>query len=460
MGKVDFTDSELVVFKNSQEIKARGTLLKLAQNHIVFEVYNPYLIVQLSEVLKELIITRAEKQIYNGKAVVTNIVNTGIVLIVSATLSDLYWKNTVDVRSEKDIQSEINLLIERFEETEKINPNFRASVLSIRSFLSDVRNWLEKLEPALEISGINVDTIFIKKNFDILFRRMAPLFKAFEDAFSAASDDKLNFYKNFTQSHLHHFVMSSPFPYRVYSKPLGYAGDYEMMKMIQRENAEGSSLYSKFINVFFTNQPIPISVKNRTKTLVKLIEDSVRKAETKGQDFYLLSIGCGPALEIKEFFDKNQNIKTKCHFKLLDFNQETLNFAVNQSNLAKGSLPCEINGELNSVHELLKRSVGKKGEESKYDLIYCSGLFDYLSNRVCAKLIKLFYSMLKPNGKVLVTNMHINNPDQYMMELLLDWYLIYRDENDMKNLAPDFGEQSLYTDSTGVNLCLEITKND
>ncbi len=37
--------------------------------------------------------------------------------------------------------------------------------------------------------------------------------------------------------------------------------------------------------------------------------------------------------------------------------------------------------------------------------------------------------------------------------------MIYRDEKNMANFAPNIGSQKLYTDSTGVNLCLEITKH-
>ena len=40
----------------------------------------------------------------------------------------------------------------------------------------------------------------------------------------------------------------------------------------------------------------------------------------------------------------------------------------------------------------------------------------------------------------------------------LEWYLIYRNEKIMISLVPGLGQQTLYVDSTGINLCLEITK--
>ncbi len=457
MANKSFADNELVTFKNSQGLKASGTLLKLSRNFIVFEVYNPYSIVQLSEVLLELTITRSEKQIYCGGATVTNIVNTGIILIVSAVLSDFHWTSTVDVSSKKDVQNEVDHLIKSFEASQKIGADFKMNVLAIRTFLSDLRNWIEKLEPSVERSGVVIDATFMLEYFDSLYQKLGQLCREFHQLVIVVSKEDLDIYKTFVQNLLHPFFLSSPFPYRCYSKPLGYAGDYEMMRMIQRENAEGPNLFAKFINVFYTNIPIANSVKNRTTNLVRLLEEGVKKAEENGSEYNSLSIGCGPALEIKNFLDKNSP-KIKCNFRLLDFNEETLSFAVNQANKAKRDLDCNIMGELNSVHELLKRSVSSKYEEEKYDFVYCSGLFDYLSDRVCTKLVKLFYSMVKPGGKVFITNMHSNNSDNSMMELAFEWYLIYRGEDVIESFGKGLGSQKIFTDSTGVNLCLEITK--
>jgi extracellular factor (EF) 3-hydroxypalmitic acid methyl ester biosynthesis protein len=72
----EFGESVLV-FKNSSGVECRGTLMSVTQQMAVFEVYNPYSIVQLSEVLNELRISRGDRTVYSGKAVVSNLVNTG-----------------------------------------------------------------------------------------------------------------------------------------------------------------------------------------------------------------------------------------------------------------------------------------------------------------------------------------------------------------------------------------------
>jgi len=104
-------------------------------------------------------------------------------------------------------------------------------------------------------------------------------------------------------------------------------------------------------------------------------------------------------------------------------------------------------------HKSFEEILGKK-----CDFIYCSGLFDYLSNKLCKKLVDIFYNSLNKGGKLLITNMHLDNNDRHLMELLLDWHLIYRKESDVVNFVNNLWQYNVFTDSTGVNLCLEIQK--
>src|SRR4051812_878877 len=78
----------VLVFRNSQGQSVRGTIVTLQRKSLVMEVYNPYSIVQVSEVLSELTVRLNSRNVYVGKAVITNIVNTGLTAIVSVTLTD------------------------------------------------------------------------------------------------------------------------------------------------------------------------------------------------------------------------------------------------------------------------------------------------------------------------------------------------------------------------------------
>jgi len=146
----------------------------------------------------------------------------------------------------------------------------------------------------------------------------------------------------------------------------------------------------------------------------------------------------------------------------MDFNKETLKYAESRIAAAAQRARRVVKAQFlhRSVHSLLKGSASPLREEfaSRFDFVYCAGLFDYLSDRVCARLIRLFYEWLVPNGRVLVTNMHIEKSSRYILEYLADWYLIYRDETAMSELVPKLGRQRIFTDATGINVCLEVVK--
>src|SRR6185295_17934561 len=78
----------LLICRNSQGLEVRAIPLRMTRHLVVFEVYNPYSILQLSEVLNEFQIIVNERLIYSGRAVVSNLVNTGILLVCEATLDE------------------------------------------------------------------------------------------------------------------------------------------------------------------------------------------------------------------------------------------------------------------------------------------------------------------------------------------------------------------------------------
>jgi extracellular factor (EF) 3-hydroxypalmitic acid methyl ester biosynthesis protein len=113
-----------------------------------------------------------------------------------------------------------------------------------------------------------------------------------------------------------------------------------------------------------------------------------------------------------------------------------------------------------SVDDLLKNiHLESEGFLPSYDMIYCAGLFDYFPDNVCRNLLQLYYRWVRPGGLLVTTNVHSNNPARPMMEHLMEWYLIYRDEAQLASLAPkdsDGGE--VFADETGVNVFLTIRK--
>jgi extracellular factor (EF) 3-hydroxypalmitic acid methyl ester biosynthesis protein len=84
-------------------------------------------------------------------------------------------------------------------------------------------------------------------------------------------------------------------------------------------------------------------------------------------------------------------------------------------------------------------------------------VFDYLSDKVCTRLLQYFASRTNAGGSVLVTNVHSANPQKVLMEHLLEWHLIYRDEAQVESLLPLPGaDRRIYTDETGANVFADL----
>jgi extracellular factor (EF) 3-hydroxypalmitic acid methyl ester biosynthesis protein len=118
-----------------------------------------------------------------------------------------------------------------------------------------------------------------------------------------------------------------------------------------------------------------------------------------------------------------------------------------------------------SVHHLLKESVRSdtRPESPQYDFIYCAGLFDYLTDAVCQRLLTVLYAWVAPGGLLLATNVDATLNDlrsfRHSLDFLLDWQLTYRQSSRLTALVPkSIADCSVKSDETGVNLLPEVRK--
>jgi extracellular factor (EF) 3-hydroxypalmitic acid methyl ester biosynthesis protein len=205
--------------------------------------------------------------------------------------------------------------------------------------------------------------------------------------------------------------------------------------------------------------------RNRIDRLVQCLVDEAQRAATNGQPLTVLNIGCGPAGEVQRF-TRTSPLADICQFLLVDFNGETIDYArarITQAVQESGRTP-DVTYLKQSINDLLKDAtrgaLGRSGvPDLSADFVYCAGLFDYLSDKVSARVMQLLHRWTKPGGLVLSTNVHPRNDVRHFLEHLLDWNLIYRDESQMLSLCPEGTEGKVTTDATGVNVFLEIRKS-
>jgi SAM-dependent methyltransferase len=85
-----------------------------------------------------------------------------------------------------------------------------------------------------------------------------------------------------------------------------------------------------------------------------------------------------------------------------------------------------------SVRTLLGNAASRYGT---FNFIYASGLYDYLPDRVATRLTHSLLSLLRPGGKLWISNFAPDIRDRGYMEACMDWWLIFRDERQMQSLV-------------------------
>jgi extracellular factor (EF) 3-hydroxypalmitic acid methyl ester biosynthesis protein len=344
-----------------------------------------------------------------------------------------------------------------------IAADFRRAVLEIKEFFQELRSTLSEQEKhwsylshpvrysrekGMGIVVAEYIETFLKDYYQVIENTMKKL----------VDGEKVNYLRFFRQK-LEDFLWSAPMAHRAYHKPNGYAGDFEMMNLIYRDEFEGKDLFSKCLHKYYINQAAARSVKNRAQYLLAKIKKFALTSKSKSQPLRILSIASGSAFEIELFLKEWNPEYPKIQITLFDQDLKALQYA--QHKLREVMLSKNIvNIEIHYLHLAIKNLiVNGMPDENMYDFIYSAGLFDYFSDNVANACMKQLFKVLKPSGKLLIGNFDVSNPTKGIMEIVLDWYLIYRTRDDLLRLAKLITDQvTVESEGEGLNLFVEMEK--
>lgn len=251
-----------------------------------------------------------------------------------------------------------------------------------------------------------------------------------------------------------HVLRDGDLLFHARSKPRGYAGDFEMLEKICNEQLCRHPL-GRLLDRFFQRQHAPQAVRNRTRMISQQIVAGCRSKQ--GQPFHVVSIGSGPAVDViwaAQQLDKSQ--RAQLFVTLIDLDPNALEHC--QQKLA----PLIVRENLELIRQNLYRLwrfESLPGRRSDADLIYCTGLFDYLDDKDAAGLLHTLARWVD-RGQLLVFNFSPANPTRAFMEWVGNWYLTYRTESGLRDLAEraQLPTERVRFDAEpmGVNLFLEM----
>lgn len=296
-----------------------------------------------------------------------------------------------------------------------------------------LENAISYLEYLVERGGPDQDDYReLAQTFDVIFRQDFTI----QNGVSTRIH-RTHSLDDFFSNHSDTFRTTSSMQGFAFSKPHGYAGDFEIIERIYSMSNSHKSNIIKW-DAFFHYGSAARAVRNRSNLLSELI------AELQPSKF--LSVGCGPALDVvgaASLFQKQPKIH------LLD----------NDSNaISRAKINTQSCKEIFDTIEYHHKNALRFRSVDTFDLIWCSGLFDYLNDKTAVFLLKKLKSYMAPNATIAIGNFSHDNPSRSYMEIVGEWFLIHRSREDLMRIGVAAGFEldtmSSKADETGLNIFL------
>jgi extracellular factor (EF) 3-hydroxypalmitic acid methyl ester biosynthesis protein len=435
-----------------------------------FEVYDSTLVLKLSDVLDKFEIQFQGRVSYRGRAVVRGLVESGFRLACEVKLNEESWcgLNPSSVLSRTGQPAlEFKDFLNEWQKLCRVQPAFKSAAIDLLTFFADAQIWLNQLEMSLGTmppeSRERAERDMLTELKPLFIQATTGITERFEHALNQVERDLLPVHQSFVRRFLHPVTQCSPFMHRAYEKPLGYAGDFEVVDMMFRDPFQGSSFFAKLLNAYALQLPPVVAHRNRIEYLLNMLAGESLRALARGRQAQVFNLGCGPAREVQQFVAGSE-LSHHASFVLADFEEKSLVYTnrVLQELKQRHHRRTLVKTKRVSVAQLIKEADrrDRHGTPGEYDVVYCAGLFDYLTDTICRQLLEVFYGMLAPDGLLVATNVDVH-PAINQMECFLDWHLQYRNPQAMRELVPAAArsaEVAVKCDASGANVFLEVRK--
>jgi extracellular factor (EF) 3-hydroxypalmitic acid methyl ester biosynthesis protein len=402
--------------------------------------------------------------IYQGTATVRHAEPQGGDLLVGMELDSRFVD--LDVLDRHRRRRGFNERWRAFREQESPGPaaeGFIEWILDVHGFLERARTFLDGEEAALGSEDLPTREQAMQQYLDaaapFVVARLSQARAELADLVRDVPENQLAEWRAFCRAHLGPLLACSPLMRRAAEKPLGYPGDYEVMNMLYRGQAEGSSLFAKTLSLYWSQEAAARANVNRIEYLVGRIRAVL--ASTREGRARVASIGCGPAREIAVVLERWPDLGPRLDLTLVDQEERAVRYCertLAPVAAATGARVRFIQASIRSL--LLARGLGTALGER--DLIYSAGLFDYLDHRCSVALLRGLYQALAPGGTMAIGNVAADNPSRAAMEFFCDWFLVHRTAEEMRALARGLRPAPLAIDveaePLGVNLFLVVSR--
>lgn len=249
-------------------------------------------------------------------------------------------------------------------------------------------------------------------------------------------------------------LWSCPLTDHAFQRPRGYPGDAGLLDLIYRHpdaadavaeaGEAGRAVYA------VTQDSAPCRSVRERREILALAIDRVA-AERPGAE--MLAVACGHLREAE--ISAALRAGRVARFLATDQDADSLRVVADQARTLSPAIACRAR----SVRDF----IAAREDLGRFDLIYAAGLYDYLDDRIAARLTRRLFALLKPRGRLVVANFLPGLGEQGYMEAFMDWWLIYRTEAEIRGFAGEISENDIrstryFPDKAGCVGYLELKR--
>jgi SAM-dependent methyltransferase len=222
-----------------------------------------------------------------------------------------------------------------------------------------------------------------------------------------------------------------------------------MLDLVYGEGSPPSDLspLGQRLHMWSVRQPACRSVRFRCDLLAEMLDETANLADAPR----VLSLACGHLREAARSYAMRCNAISE--LVAVDQDEESL------AEVRRTFAGFRVTTRPGSVRQMLT-GAAKVGE---FDFVYSAGLYDYLATTVAGALTGALFRALRPGGRLLVANFAPSLRDIGYMEAMMDWHLIYRDDQAMRQLtaaipANELASMRTFRDELGNVVYLELRR--
>ena len=241
---------------------------------------------------------------------------------------------------------------------------------------------------------------------------------------------------------IHRYGILSNVFYRVLEKPFGYPGDHVLLDRMFRNEVTTSGI-GYHLDRFFQSYPGTEAVRQRTYWVVRKLEQFL--CEQGRSTLKILDLGAGP-MAIERTLSQRYN--GKLSVTSLDFDSNSFDYAISRFDK-------EVEFHTEQQNLVSPEGIRRIREvAAEVDVVCSMGLIEYLGEDTVVSILGAIYDGIKPGTQVFTSNYVPGHCSQTPMEWFMDWWLVYRPQQKMAELATLSGFRS-----EEVELCMDPTNS-